>query len=234
MSALPLNAAFAAPTAPISRASDELIGLADIYQSDTNLTIWQRSLESEIQQAAQQLVSHYEPLQVNQMVTPENVSQTLSRILPKLDSKAALDNMAAFDSRAALIEDITLLVDAFCCLFERDRAGLRFTKVDHAMCPRFHVDQVPCRLITTYAGPATEWLMEQDLERSKLGRGSLGLADQQSGLIKAQASIQQMRCGDVALLKGERWQGNEGQGLVHRSPMVAQGQSRLILTLDMA
>ena len=103
-----------------------------------------------------------------------------------------------------------------------------------AMCPRFHVDQVPCRLITTYQGPATQWLEEDSLNRQKLGRGSNGQPDRSSGLIKADATIQQISVGDVALLKGERWEGNEGRGIVHRSPAVAAGQYRLLLTLDMA
>jgi hypothetical protein len=33
-------------------------------------------------------------------------------------------------------------------------------------------------------------------------------------------------------LKGERWEGNENAGLVHRSPVLLSGERRLILTLD--
>ena len=44
--------------------------------------------------------------------------------------------------------------------------------------------------------------------------------------------IEQVNTGDVALLKGEKWQGNEGAGLIHRSPALADGERRLILTLD--
>ncbi len=162
------------------------------------------------------------PLSLNQIVTPENVSQSLERGLPQVEG------------RDALIRDIALLVDAYCCLFDLETAGLRLTQVDRAMCPRFHVDQVPCRLITTFAGPATQWLEENSLNRSKLGRGSNGQPDSSSGLIQANANIQQITVGDVALLKGERWEGNEGRGIVHRSPGVEQGQQRLLLTLDMA
>ncbi|WP_428354217.1 DUF1826 domain-containing protein [Methyloprofundus sp.] len=35
-----------------------------------------------------------------------------------------------------------------------------------------------------------------------------------------------------ALLKGERWEGNENAGLVHRSPAINEGERRLLLTLD--
>ena len=44
--------------------------------------------------------------------------------------------------------------------------------------------------------------------------------------------INKMTVGDVALLKGELWEGNEHAGLVHRSPLVPEGEKRLLLTLD--
>ncbi|WP_297291060.1 DUF1826 domain-containing protein [Oceanicoccus sp.] len=33
-------------------------------------------------------------------------------------------------------------------------------------------------------------------------------------------------------MKGELWEGNEGAGLVHRSPSLSAGERRLLLTLD--
>ena len=38
-----------------------------------------------------------------------------------------------------------LLVDMFTCLFDLPQAGFHMTVLDHVMCPRFHVDHVPCR-----------------------------------------------------------------------------------------
>ena len=68
----------------------------------------------------------------------------------------------------------------------------------------------------------------------KLGAGSAGLSDAESGLYPTKDAIQTLAAGDVALLKGESWEGNEGAGLVHRSPAVKSGQQRLLLTLDFA
>ena len=70
------------------------------------------------------------------------------------------------------------------------------------------------------------------VDRTKLGAGSEGKSDDESGLFSQASDIQQLNEGDVALLKGEYWQGNEGAGLVHRSPMVPQDSLRLLLTLD--
>jgi hypothetical protein len=93
---------------------------------------------------------------------------------------------------------------------------------------------VLCRLVTTYQGSGTEWLPHNIIDRSKLGHGSEGKSDEQSGLFSKQDDIQQLKLGDVALLKGEAWKGNEGAGLVHRSPSMTAGEQRLLLTLDIA
>ena len=100
------------------------------------------------------------------------------------------------------------------------------------MCPRFHVDKVPCRLVTTYSGVATEWLPHHAVNRQQLGKVNHQAGDNGSGLYLDQQDIRSLCCGDVALLKGERWQGNENAGLVHRSPMLSSGNRRLLLTLD--
>ena len=41
--------------------------------------------------------------------------------------------------------------------------------LDRAMCPRWHVDRVGLRLLSTWVGPATEWLNEDFADRRQLG-----------------------------------------------------------------
>ena len=55
-----------------------------------------------------------------------------------------------------------------------------------------------------------------------------------SGLFQSETDIENLQSGQVALLKGERWEGNEGAGLVHRSPRLNKGERRLLLSLDFA
>ena len=130
-------------------------------------------------------------------------------------------------------EDITKLADVFCNLFNCEKVSLRFGTLDHAMCPRFHVDMVQCRLITTYHGVATEWLQHSKVDRTKLGLGNKGRPDEESGIYQKSDDIEHLEEGHVALLKGESWSGNEGAGLVHRSPKVESvNQKRLLLTID--
>ena len=70
------------------------------------------------------------------------------------------------------------------------------------------------------------------IDRSKLGYGNEGKPDSESGLFISEDSIQQCATGDVALLKGESWEGNDGAGLVHRSPYKEGSYKRLYMTID--
>jgi hypothetical protein len=89
-------------------------------------------------------------------------------------------------------------------------------------------------MVTTFQGNGTQWLAHQNVNREKLGIGSNGKPDDQSGLYKNNNAIEQLSCGEVALLKGAAWKGNENGGLVHRSPQVVTNEHRLLLTLDFA
>mgnify|MGYP003313055407 CR=1 FL=1 len=46
------------------------------------------------------------------------------------------------------------------------------------------------------------------------------------------SDIMQLNVGDVALLKGEGWKGNEENGLIHRSPHLNTNYKRLYMTVD--
>ncbi len=78
------------------------------------------------------------------------------------------------------------------------RIGVRLRLLDKAMCPRFHVDHVPVRLITTYAGIGSQWLREGVMDRRQLGQADAEPSER----------IEQIHCGEVALLKGHEvaWQ----------------------------
>ena len=194
--------------------------LSSIYQQETNIAIWQRNLSDSLLQSAETILSAKPSLEILVVLPPRDAFETLQKALgPSQESEV-------------LAKDIAQLVDMFCSLFEQKRAILKLTALDRAMCPRFHVDWVPCRLITTYQGVATEWLPHNDADRSKLGTGNMGKPDELSGLFDSSSDIQQLNCGDIALLKGEIWENNEGAGLIHRSPQLSGGTRRLLLTID--
>jgi len=193
--------------------------LTDIYREDVNIAVWQRQAPHLALRDAQELAKNRSFNGLRCSIP----TQKLSRVA---------DSLSEISPYPYLQADVQLLIEMFSCLFELKAVGLRLTPLKNAMCPKFHVDRVPCRLITTYRGPATQWLPHHCVDRSKLGTGSAGLSDQDSGLYPSEAHIETLTAGDVALLKGELWEGNEGAGAVHRSPAVESGHTRLLLTLD--
>lgn len=133
----------------------------------------------------------------------------------------------------AWLADVERLVEIFRDLFEPEGLGLRLKTLDKPMCPRFHVDNVPVRLVCTYGGLGTEWLPDAAADRTKLGHGACGLPDAESGLILDPAAVRSMPPHAVGLLKGNLWEGNAGRGAIHRSPQPTPEQPRrLLLTLD--
>ncbi|WP_303453179.1 DUF1826 domain-containing protein [Colwellia sp. 1_MG-2023] len=194
--------------------------LTDIYQADVNIVIWENKLSHQILNDINQIMLTTERLNIKFTAAPDDVEQALKDCADVLQDKPSL------------YCHIALLTDMFCTLFDLKRVGVRLAILDNAMCPKFHVDKVPCRLITTLYGVATEWLTNHKVDRSKLGAGSLGLPDEISGIIESDQDIKKMTTGDVILLKGEGWYNNENGGAVHRSPAISKNERRLLLTLD--
>ena len=202
------------------KEGNNLDTLGDIYQEDTNMVIWKRELDNAIQKAANVIIDTNPSLEISRVVSPD-------------DTYAEIRNALGLSENASIIsKDVANLVDMFCTLFDLKQVGLRLAVLDRAMCPRFHVDRVPCRLLTTYLGVATEWLPHHNADRSRLGIGNQGKPDEESGIMNSDKDIKYLNQGDVALLKGEAWEGNEGAGLIHRSPKLNSNSQRLLLTID--
>ena len=108
----------------------------------------------------------------------------------------------------ALIDDITELTRSFLAQFKLSTASLRIEVVTVASCPKFHCDNLLIRLVTTYHGPATEFIHVDRPDR-----------------------IEQVRAGALVFLKG-RAHPSHADEVHHRSPVVPYGEKRLCVVLD--
>lgn len=200
-----------APRARRQMLSPDVSTLTRIYDDDVNLVVWQRTLNKAVERYTQWLMTQPQGFGWQEVIRGRDSAELTTRKLPH------------HPDRQDFIDDFTEILDMFCCLFELEAVGMRLRVITRAMCPRFHTDHVPCRLITTYGGTGTEWLP---------GRGDGQTDVDVSSSDSASVLTQRVRSGDVALLKGDAWHGNEHFGLVHRSPQLAAHQKRLLLTLD--
>lgn len=192
--------------------------LSEIFSATTSVVRWQRT-QNKVIKAYFDTVAPTLGQGIRQVFPVDSLRQDLDDILPDALGKAQA------------IEDVHLLADMLTCLFDCSEVGLRLAAVDRAMCPRFHVDNIPVRLITTYSGPGTQWLPNELAAQDKLGHASRGLPDDQSGLYADAADIQSMQTFDVGLLKGAVF-GEDHPAAIHRSCLPDAEKLRVLLTLD--
>lgn len=134
--------------------------LAEVLQDGVNLAVWRRRLPAQLQDFAELVLSLGQPLTDQRVI---EVHEQHAPVLPDLLREAA--DLHGYES---FVADVTWLVAAYTCLVGARRVGLRLRVLDGPMCPRFHVDNVPLRLLTTYVGPGSEWLPEAISPRREL------------------------------------------------------------------
>ena len=88
-------------------------------------------------------------------------------------------------------------------------------------CSRYHVDNVPRRLLVTYDGKGTEWLPDEAVDRAAYTKGQPNEL-----IVKDPSSRQFISEWDIAVFKG----GNGG--LLHRTPDEALTSPTVFMRLD--
>ena len=83
-----------------------------------------------------------------------------------------------------------------------------------------------------YLGAGKTTVLSYILNNRDGKRVAVIVNDSEPGLYRTEQNIQTLTAGDVAILKGELWHGNEDAGIVHRSPPVTTNQPRIVMTLD--
>ena len=177
--------------------------LNEIFDNNKNISIWKRKLSDELSSICKYF---YE----------KNPDLAFSKIINIDSFKKNLNSEFETDKNiSVLINDIYEVVKEFCNIFNTKKVWLRLDSIDKPMCPNFHTDDVKCRMVTTYLGPGTQWIPKHLIDKNM-----------------TKSDIMQLNVGDVALLKGEGWKGNEENGLIHRSPHLNTNYKRLYMTVD--
>lgn len=183
--------------------------LVAILRETINLAVWQRRIRPALP-----------PVPLWPAIDDIGVTTDIGAVEEAI--RAALDDAGYPDECvAALGTDIAGLSRRFADIADCDAVSIRLEIVETDACRRFHADNVTVRLISTFAGRATQWLSNADAASL---RGGADLSD---------LMIRSLTAGDVALFKGRRWS-PEG-AIVHRSPPIAAtGEQRLVLVIDPA
>jgi len=112
--------------------------------------------------------------------------------------------------RAALADDILGLICGMLAVFDWRRVDVRLDVANHQLCPKFHCDDLTVRLMTTYAGPGTEYVHRETPH-----------------------IIHSAKPGSLLFLKGTRHP-SHADSTLHRSPRLHEAQRRVSVVIDRA
>ena len=134
-----------------------------------------------------------------------------------------------------LERDVAAVVRSFGETCDEPSAVVQISLMRNTLCSKYHVDWVPLRVMVTYFGAGTEVLSERASDAITAAR-SLGHFAEDAAKTAASMGPAPARSGEcqIVLMKGERWPGNAGRAIVHRSPTVDTccGEWRLCLRVD--
>ncbi|MEG3768442.1 DUF1826 domain-containing protein [Alteromonas sp. 14N.309.X.WAT.G.H12] len=198
---------------------DTPLVLSDIFSPATSVTIWQRGPSPAVNHYFLQAFEAL-GLGINGVFSMDTLMEEMHHRLPE------------FEGKQDAVDDIYLLCDMLTCLFNCDSIGLRLAPLTQAMCPRFHRDNIPVRLVNTYLGPGTEWLPKESIQDRSLKGNHTPLNKAPFDVGYDKDHIQQMQAFDVGLLKGQAWPEQEHMAAWHRSCQLEKGHKRVLLTLD--
>ena len=194
--------------------SEQISDLSNIYAPDVELVSIARKENKKIEAIAKQVLDSGCHVEVRWEQSKSASDTQLRSLAPALgdDLVDAIDN------------EILLACETMDLLLGCSHVGIRLGTLRAPMCPRFHVDQVPCRMLTTLCGSGTEWIAANDVDRRLFAKRN----DEQPPVSKG-ATTSIFPSGHWSLLKGGTWD-EDFFGVVHRSPR--QTDPRLFLSID--
>ena len=194
--------------------SDQLGDFAAIYDEDVEIVSVTHPQANTCEALSKQLIRSRQVPRLRWVQPADDPEAPASQLPATIDA----------DVHSALLDQIAEASEMLGELLGCERVGVRLDTLSAPMCPRFHVDRIPCRMLITLSGVGTEWIPNSDVDWAVFAD-----TETMAPPVQANRQIQQLTTGHWSLLKGGAW--NDGfSGVVHRSPHGAG--ERLLLSLD--
>jgi hypothetical protein len=231
----PIRTAFSGEVASCGRAADltesgsrscleigELKALAVVHTRGVQLVCLRRPLPPELRTALAD-VEGFGFIDLHATLDPSD-SDACERLFSELGPLAWVP---------ALKRDVLELARAFAGVAARSTVHVTLESIYGESCRKWHTDRVGLRMIVTYHGPGTLCAEASGVDRSWLGSVTYDLEETNRRIVSDPTCIVEASAGDVLLCKGDVFPGEDGRGLVHRSPSIAiPGSGRLLLRID--
>ena len=155
---------------------------------------------------------------------PLNVIGMISKPTGREDILSLLEDEITEDLKSTpfyieWVKDLADVCNVFCDILESRNIG--FCLATQRACQRYHVDNVPLRLLVTYHGQGTEWIPDSAVDRMAY---ESGMPNEKILLNREEREF--LNAWDVAIFRGGK------NGLLHRTPDIALDSPSILLRLD--
>ena len=157
----------------------------------------------------------YEPFRVIGKISKKNSSEDIKRILRDIIPLSSQTNFFY----KTWVSDMSEICQIFCDTL--NSKSVSFCLGTERGCSRYHIDNVPMRLLVTYMGQGTEWLPNEIANRVAFEEG---LPNEK--IVKDSSKIKSIKTFNVAIFRGG------ATGLLHRTPDSALKNPSILLRLD--
>ena len=140
------------------------------------------------------------------------------------DIKAILEKNISINSLDNIfynywLNDMAKMCNIFCNILES--SSISFFLGTSRGCSRYHIDNVPMRLLITYYGQGTEWLPYYNADYNAYNKGK-----ENNKIIKNPDNRMYIKSWNVSIFKGGE------KGILHRTPDSALKSPSLLMRLD--
>ena len=193
--------------------NDEMSNLCNFSERDSKLEIVNRQKPAEAAPFFKQLVKS--PFWASGELRKNNILNDIEEILEGTNS-SELQKQAFYEE---WVDDMANVATLFCKIEKSN--SIKLWVGTNRGCSRYHVDNVPRRLLVTYDGKGTEWLPDEAVDRAAYTKG-----EPNELIVKDPSSKRFIDEWDIAVFKG----GNGG--LLHRTPDEALASPSVFMRLD--
>ena len=157
----------------------------------------------------------HEPFRIIGKISKKNSNEDIKKILKDIIPL----NSQTKSFYKSWVSDMSEICQIFCDTL--NSKSVSFCLGTERGCSRYHIDNVPMRLLVTYMGQGTEWLPNEIANRNAFEEG---LPNEK--IVKDSSKIKSIKTFNVAIFRGG------AAGLLHRTPDSALKNPSILLRLD--
>ena len=190
----------------------------NFYKDDLYLNILNREKPYKADEFFKDLIS--EPFELNISIKKESAFEDIKSYL----NKQLLKRVQDYAFYYKWIEDMSDICILFLNIIKKNSLNLSL-KTSRG-CKRYHIDNVPVRLLVTYYGKGTEWLPRDTCNYSAYYNGECN-----EKIIKIKNKSKFIEPWSIAIFKGQKING-DAEAILHRTPDEALNKKSLLMCLD--